>query len=75
MPWDASGDLLFLFTDGLPDALPRRDGGRPEDLVVDTVVRHRFASPQEIIEALFELAPDRSGERMGDDRTALVLRL
>ena len=75
MPWSASGDLLFLFTDGLPDSLPRRDGRRPEDLVLDTVVRHRFGSPQEIIDALFELAPDRSSERLGDDRTALVLRL
>jgi hypothetical protein len=43
--------------------------------VVDTVVRHRFSSPQEIIDAVFELAPDRTSERRGDDRTALVLRL
>jgi sigma-B regulation protein RsbU (phosphoserine phosphatase) len=75
LPWDAAGDLLFLFTDGLPDALPRRDGQKTEELILETVVRHRFSSPQEIIEAVFELAPDRSSERMGDDRTALVLRL
>jgi sigma-B regulation protein RsbU (phosphoserine phosphatase) len=75
LPWSPADDLLFLFTDGVPDALPRGDGPRTEDVVIDTVVRHRFSSPQEIIEALFELPPDRSGERMGDDRTALVLRL
>lgn len=75
LPWNPDDDLLFLFTDGVPDTLPRRDGQRPEDLVVDTVVRHRFSSPREIIDAVFELAPDRTSERRGDDRTALVLRL
>jgi sigma-B regulation protein RsbU (phosphoserine phosphatase) len=75
VPWNASNDLLFLFTDGLPDTLPPQDGRTREDAVLDTVVRQRFASPQQIIEALFELEPDRSSERQGDDRTALVLRL
>jgi len=75
LPWKADDDLLFLFTDGLPDTLQRPHGQRPEDLVLETVVRHRFSSPQDIIEAVFALAPDGSSERMGDDRTALALRL
>jgi sigma-B regulation protein RsbU (phosphoserine phosphatase) len=75
LSWNGSDDLLFLFTDGLPDTLSREDGQKPEDLILDTVVRHRFSSPRRIIDALFELAPDRSSDRVGDDRTALVLRL
>jgi sigma-B regulation protein RsbU (phosphoserine phosphatase) len=75
LPWNAEDDLLFLVTDGLPDSLGRRDGQRPEDIVLDTVVRHRFSSPTQIVEALFKLASAESSTRMGDDRTALVLRL
>jgi sigma-B regulation protein RsbU (phosphoserine phosphatase) len=75
LPWDPKGDLLFLFTDGLPDALPRGNGGRAEDVVLETVSRHRYDAPGEIIAALFELPEDRTSARVGDDRTALVLRL
>jgi sigma-B regulation protein RsbU (phosphoserine phosphatase) len=75
LPWSAEGDLLFLFTDGLPDTLRRKDGKKPEDIVLDTVVGHRFSAPAEIVEALFELPPEEASVRMGDDRTALVLRL
>jgi sigma-B regulation protein RsbU (phosphoserine phosphatase) len=75
LSWDAEDDLLLLFTDGLPDTLPSPDGQKPEDVVLDTVVRHRFSSPAQIVEALFALAPAEDSGRMGDDRTALVLRL
>jgi sigma-B regulation protein RsbU (phosphoserine phosphatase) len=75
LPWSREGDLLFLFTDGLPDMLRRKDGQKPESIVVETVVRHRYSKPAEIVEALFELTPDGDARRMGDDRTALVLRL
>ncbi len=72
--WNGPEDLLFLFTDGLSDALPRREGKGPEDVVLETVARNRFRSPGEIVEALFELAPGGERSRDGDDRTALVVR-
>jgi sigma-B regulation protein RsbU (phosphoserine phosphatase) len=75
LEWSPKEDLLFLFTDGLPDTLRSSDGRKPELIVLDTVVRHRFASPNEIIEALFALDPDQESDKRGDDRTALVLRL
>lgn len=75
LPWDAKDDLLFLFTDGLPDALPRASATRAEDIVLETVMAHRYAAPGEIIAALFELPEDHTSARVGDDRTALVLRL
>ncbi len=73
--WNAADDLLLLFTDGLPDSLPRRTGPAGEALVLDTVVRNRFGSPREIVDALFELSAEGEGPPVGDDRTALVLRL
>ena len=75
IPWQASEDLLLLFTDGLPDSLRRRDGRAAEKLVVETAVRNRFRPVAEIVEALFELtAQPGAGAPVGDDRTALVLR-
>jgi sigma-B regulation protein RsbU (phosphoserine phosphatase) len=75
LSWSAKDDLLFLFTDGLPDTLREADGPKAEELVLDTVVRNRFSPPGQIVEALFELAPSRTTAPMGDDRTALLLRL
>lgn len=68
----APEDLLFLFTDGLSDAL---DAGEVEGerVLVDVAVQMRAAVPESIIERLFV----RAGEATHvppDDRTALVVR-
>ena len=68
----APEDLLFLFTDGLSDAL---DAGEVEGerVLVDEAVQMRAAVPESIIERLFV----RAGEATHvppDDRTALVVR-
>ena len=72
VPWTAEKDLLFLFTDGLSDAL---DAGEVEGerVLVDEAVRLRAAEPESIIERLFV----RAGEATHvppDDRTAVVVR-
>jgi sigma-B regulation protein RsbU (phosphoserine phosphatase) len=74
--WHGGEDILLLFTDGLPDSLRERDGRTAERLVVDTAVRHRFAAAGDVVEALFELSTGRDDgrQRVGDDRTALVVR-
>ncbi len=73
--WNGPEDLLLLFTDGLPDSLRQDEGPSVEGLVVETAVRHRFRTPSEIVEALFELSAELSqGAPRGDDRTALVVR-
>jgi sigma-B regulation protein RsbU (phosphoserine phosphatase) len=72
--WTDGDDLLLLFTDGLPDTLPTRNLKNGEAQILESVVQNRFQSAQEIIDALFELAPDASRSALGDDRTALVLR-
>ncbi|HEV3051881.1 MAG TPA: SpoIIE family protein phosphatase, partial [Longimicrobium sp.] len=70
--WTGGQDLLFLFTDGLSDAL---DAGEIEGerVLVDEAVRLRGDDPESIIERLFV----RAGEATHvppDDRTALVVR-
>lgn len=70
--WAPGGDLLFLFTDGLSDAL---DAGEIEGerVLVDEAVRLRTEAPETVIERLFV----RAGEATHvppDDRTAVVVR-
>jgi sigma-B regulation protein RsbU (phosphoserine phosphatase) len=73
--WSSPDDLLLLFTDGLPDSLDSRKGRAAEQLVLQTAVRNRFRSPAEIVEALFELSPDREESApVNDDRTAIIVR-
>ena len=72
VPWTADEDLLFLFTDGLSDAL---DAGEIEGerVLVNEAVRLRAEQPETVLARLFE----RAGEATHvppDDRTAVVVR-
>jgi sigma-B regulation protein RsbU (phosphoserine phosphatase) len=72
VPWTSGQDMLFLFTDGLSDAL---DAGEIEGerVLVDEAVRLRAEPPEVVIERLFV----RAGEATHvppDDRTAVVVR-
>lgn len=73
VPWDASSDLLFLFTDGLSDTLTTADIPNGEAFVIEQVIAQRFRTPAEIIEHLFDLARDAVPAIPSDDRTAIVL--
>jgi sigma-B regulation protein RsbU (phosphoserine phosphatase) len=73
VPFDRTGDLLLLFTDGLSDTLARTDRRSGERLVVEEVARRRSATPGEIVDALFALADDSTPSIPSDDRTAIVL--
>lgn len=71
--WNPEEDLLFLFTDGLSDALGlgEREGER---VLLEEVSRHRGESAERMLETLFA----RTGEGTTvppDDRTAVVVRL
>jgi sigma-B regulation protein RsbU (phosphoserine phosphatase) len=70
--WTSGEDMLFLFTDGLSDAL---DAGEVEGerVLVAEAVRMRHDEPETVIERLFA----RAGEATHvppDDRTAVVVR-
>lgn len=71
--WNSDEDLLFLFTDGLPDALSELDGMNGEERILDAAVRKRFSDPAEIIDAIFDVPSDEGRTILGDDRTALVV--
>jgi sigma-B regulation protein RsbU (phosphoserine phosphatase) len=71
-PWQAGRDLLFLFTDGLSDALERGEV-EGEQVLVDEVARLRARPADEIVRRLFERVGE-AGSTPPDDRTALVVR-
>lgn len=74
--WDVGQDLLLVFTDGLSDALTTTTRGNGERLVLETAVRTRFSTPEEIIRALFDLTVQvQQRPSLGDDRTALAVRV
>jgi sigma-B regulation protein RsbU (phosphoserine phosphatase) len=72
--WTGGEDLLLLFTDGLSDTLATKGLRNGELQVLETAVRHRFRTPPEVIDELFDLSADASMSALADDRTALVVR-
>jgi len=75
VPWSVEDDLLLLFTDGLSDVLASATRGDGEERVLDTVIANRRRPADVIVEALFSLTADADPPVMGDDRTALVVRI
>jgi sigma-B regulation protein RsbU (phosphoserine phosphatase) len=73
-PWNAGQDLLFLFTDGLSDAL---DAGEVagERILLDQVLRYRAEHPEKIAERLFARTSSEPGSVPPDDRTAVLVRI
>ncbi|HUE95825.1 MAG TPA: GAF domain-containing SpoIIE family protein phosphatase [Longimicrobiaceae bacterium] len=69
-PWSA-GDLLFLFTDGLSDALGGIDG---EKRLLAEVVEGRTRSLPQVLESLFAMQP-AGPPTPSDDRSALLIRV
>ncbi len=72
--WNPGADLLFLFTDGLPDGLGAGEIAG-ERVVVDEAVRVRGAHPTEVVERVFAVVGESSGVVPPDDRTAVAVRL
>ncbi|MDP9349703.1 MAG: SpoIIE family protein phosphatase [Gemmatimonadota bacterium] len=72
--WAAEEDVLFLFTDGLSDALSAGEV-EGERILLEEVARGRGASLRELIDRLFGLGPAGSLSVPSDDRTAVLVRL
>jgi phosphoserine phosphatase RsbU/P len=71
--WTAGKDLLFLFTDGLPDSLGR--GEREGERILLDIVRSRAADPVDaVLNAVFDV-PDVPSDVPADDRTAVLARI
>ena len=68
-------DLLLLFTDGISDARNRAGERLGEERVVDVAIRHRRDEPSRVVDAIFALLTEHSGDaRRRDDLTIVVLR-
>jgi serine phosphatase RsbU (regulator of sigma subunit) len=67
-------DVLFLFTDGLPDAIGEANGMTGEQRVVSEVGRMMAGKPGEIVESLFRMTRSAASPLPADDRTALIVR-
>ncbi|HET7461413.1 MAG TPA: SpoIIE family protein phosphatase [Longimicrobium sp.] len=72
-PWEGGRDLLFLFTDGLSDALERGEV-EGEKILVDEAARLRERPAEEIIARLFTRVGEEAATVPPDDRTALLVR-
>lgn len=73
--WNADGDVLLLFTDGIADARNREGARLDEQPVLDVAVRHRDEPPAQIAGRIFALLDRYTGEvPRRDDLTLVVLK-
>jgi sigma-B regulation protein RsbU (phosphoserine phosphatase) len=72
--WAPGEDLLCLWTDGLVDAVNGSGERFGEGRLLETIVRHRTAPVQAILQRALAEA-DAWAESPTDDRTLLVLRI
>ena len=71
-PWSRN-DLLLLFTDGVSDARNRFGVRLGETAVLDVVRENRAEPPATILERVFELLEEYTGEAVQADDIAVVL--
>jgi sigma-B regulation protein RsbU (phosphoserine phosphatase) len=71
--WEAGHDLLFLFTDGLSDALGEGEV-QGERTLLDQVVARRDEPLERLMEQLFA-RPGAGRDIPADDRTAVLVRM
>jgi phosphoserine phosphatase RsbU/P len=73
-PW-TTGDLLVLFTDGVSDARDRQGNRLGEEKVVEIARRYRDEDPTRIMERIFSLLDQHTGDTpLRDDLTIVALR-
>lgn len=72
-PWTSGEDLLFLFTDGLSDALESGEV-EGERILLDEVARARGEAADFIVRRLFTRVGEEPSTVPPDDRTAVVVR-
>lgn len=73
--WQPNSDLLVLFTDGIPDSRNSNGDRLGEAPVLDTISEHRAEPVGKIVDRVFDLLREHSGEVPSpDDLTLLVLR-
>jgi len=70
-----SGDKLFLYTDGIPEAMNANEEEYSDERMISFFQNHSQNSPQEFISALVKDVKDHAGAvPQSDDITALILK-
>jgi sigma-B regulation protein RsbU (phosphoserine phosphatase) len=73
-PW-TTGDMLLLFTDGVSDARDRQGDRLGEQKVVETARKYRDEEPAKVLNRIFELLDQHTGDTpRRDDLTIVALR-
>ena len=73
--WNADGDLLVLFTDGMSDARNHAGHRLGEERILETIIAHNRESPPEILAQVIALVESHSGDTpRRDDQTLVLLR-
>ena len=73
-PW-TMGDMLLLFTDGVSDARNRHGERLGEERVVELARKHREETPAQVVDRIFALLDQHTGDtRRRDDLTIVLLR-
>ena len=68
------GDLVFLFTDGIVEAVSQDRERFGLERTLGVVRAHRHETPDAILDALFDAVSDFCGRRLQDDITAVILQ-
>jgi serine phosphatase RsbU (regulator of sigma subunit) len=69
------GDLLFLFTDGVTEAISAEDVPFGIERALNVIREHRHERPDEIVQALFRAVGDFSRDQVRlDDFTAVIIK-
>ena len=73
-PW-TTGDMLLLFTDGVSDARDGEGNRLGEQKVVESARQHRDQDPAKVVERIFKLLDEHTGDTpRRDDLTIVALR-
>jgi sigma-B regulation protein RsbU (phosphoserine phosphatase) len=70
-----SGDKLFLYTDGIPEAMNEKEEEFSDEKMIDFFKQHSNKSSDEFISAIVRDVKDHAGTAMqSDDITAMILK-
>jgi len=70
-----TGDRLFLYTDGIPEAMNKNEEEYSDERMIDFFQKNSFAnSPEFIIKMVDDVKKHVNGEPQSDDITCLILK-
>jgi sigma-B regulation protein RsbU (phosphoserine phosphatase) len=70
-----SGDRLFLYTDGIPEAMNEKEEEYSDEKMINFFLKHSHNSSKVFIDVLVQDVKKHSGSALqSDDITALILK-